>query len=168
MKIELIISIVSLLISLLLGGGILTNFFLNAPKLDIENPGIKELPGNQFWRLQITMLNKGGRPISDLYGEIYIIDRNLKNKPQITNFSVANQVYPNTPTPYYNDQIQLYENMEPIFILLKINYKDYFIPHSRIFFMKWDGTINGTFSPDFTHVSKEEKEKIIDYLRKIK
>ena len=30
--------------------------------------------------------------------------------------------------------------------------------------MKWDGVINGTTSPDFTHVSINDKNKINDIL----
>lgn len=160
------IETIIIILSSLFGGGIITWLFSNTPKIDIEKPGIKKIDGNQFWRLQITMLNSGHRPASNLYGEIIIFKQDLRDKPQIINFSVANKIYFNSPTPYYNDGIKLFGNMDPYFIILKIKYRDWLIPHSETFFMKWGGITNGKFHPDFTHTSSGEKKKIKDYLKK--
>jgi len=140
----------------------------NRPYFTITNPGIKPLPQSPPYRIQITMENIGVRPAYDLFGKIYIVDKNLKSDPQFTfDFSIANEIPTKTPTPWYNDTLRLPTNVSPQYIVLAIKYKDpvvnKFFP--QIFFMKWDGVANGQTHPDFVHASKEEKQKIGDHLK---
>lgn len=140
----------------------------NRPYFTIANPGIKLLPQSPPYRIQITMENIGVRPAYDLFGKIYIIDKNLKSDPQFTfDFSIANEIPHETPTPWYNDTLQLQTNVPPQYIVLAIKYKDPVVNKSfpQIFFMKWDGVTNGQAHPDFVHVSKAEKQKIGDHLK---
>ncbi|MBO8129934.1 MAG: hypothetical protein H0Z29_00265 [Candidatus Marinimicrobia bacterium] len=140
----------------------------NRPYFTIAEPGIKPLPQSPPYRIQITMENIGGRPAYDLLGKIYIINKNLKSGPQFTfDFSVANEIPVKTPTPWYNDSLQLPTNVPPQYIIFAIKYRDPVIDRSftQVFFMKWDGVINGQTHPDFVHVSKNEKEKIADHIK---
>ena len=137
------------------------------PYFTITEPGIKPLPQSPPYRIQITMENIGVHPAYDLFGKIYIIDENLKGRPQFTfDFSVANEIPAETPTPWYNDSLQLPTNVPPQYVVFAIKYWDPVVNKSfaQVFFMKWDGVVNGQFHPDFVHVSIEEKQKIEDHL----
>ena len=140
----------------------------NRPYFTIAKPGIKPLPQSPPYRIQITMENIGVRPAYDLFGKIYIINKNLKDGPQFTfDFSVANEISVKTPTPWYNDSLQLPTNVPPQYVVFAIKYRDPVVNKSfaQVFFMKWDGVVNGQFHPDFVHVSIEEKQKIKDHLK---
>jgi len=140
----------------------------NRPYFTITEPGIKSLPQSPPYRIQITMENIGIRPAYDLIGKIFIIDKNLESEPRFTfDFSVANEIPPKTPTPWYNDTLRLPKNMPPQYIVFAIKYSDPVINKSftQVFFMKWDGVVNGVFDPNFVHVSIEEKQKIKDHLK---
>ena len=140
----------------------------NRPYFTIMKPGIKSLPQSPPYRIQITMENIGVRPACDLVGKIYIIDKNLKSGPQFTfDFSVANEIPAKTPTPWYNDSLLLPKNVPPQYVVFAIKYRDPVVNKSftQVFFMKWDGVVDGHFYPDFVHVSIEEKQKIKDHLK---
>lgn len=138
------------------------------PYITIVAPGIKPLSQSPPYRIQITMENIGVHPVEDLYGKIIIIDKNLKGEPQfVFGISVANEIPTKTPTPWYNDGLNLPTNVAPQYIVLAISYIDPILnkSHRQTFFMKWDGVVNGQTSPDFVHVSKDEKQKIEEHLK---
>lgn len=135
------------------------------PYFVISNPGIKE--NSPPYRIQINMQNEGGRPASNFKGKIFFLDKTLDNFPnQIIAFSVGNDIPVNSPTPWYDDPVQLSENIKPMYIVLRVSYDDSLLNKNfnQTFFMKWDGVINGMTSPDFVHVSMDEKLGIEKYL----
>lgn len=137
--------------------------YSNRPYFTIKEPGIKPLPESPPYRIQITLINTGVRVATELSGEIVIIDKSLKGEPtKFIEFSVANDISPNTPTSYYNDTLIVSNNIPPQYILLCIKYKDPVIRKyfTQVFFMKWDGTKDGITNPDFTHASVDEKKEI--------
>ena len=141
----------------------------NRPYFSITEPGIKKLPNSPPYRIQITFYNLGKRPATNFEGTIYLIDQDLKERPyQEIKFSVGNDIPINSPTPWYEDNLQLSKKMDPLFIVTKIKYADPITDnnYSQLFFMKWGGIINGTTSPDFTHVSIDEIDKIKKVLPK--
>lgn len=89
---------------------------------------------------------------------ISIFDQSLKEKPQfVSDFSIANEIPHDSPTPWYNDSVILPNNINPQYIALQINYYDPILKESyyQIFYMKWDGVKNGITHPDFVQVSIE-------------
>ena len=112
------------------------------------------------------MINIGIRPAYDLIGKIIIIDKELRDEPLATfDFSVANEIPTQTPTPWYTDGVQLPSDVSPQYIMLAIKYSDPILKQSfsQVFFMKWDGAVKGRTQPDFVHVSKEEKQKVAEH-----
>jgi len=139
------------------------------PYFIIEKPGIKPLSDSPPYRIQITLYNTGVHPAVDLVGTIKILNRTLNKKPDFDiNFSVANEIPHNSPTPWYNDNVMLPNNINPQYIVLSIKYGDPILKesYSQNFFMRWDGIKEGITHPDFVHVRIEEKNKIIEYLKK--
>ncbi len=135
------------------------------PYFTVKDPGIKadSLP----YRIQITMVNMGGRVASDLFGNIDMMDQDFKGRPaSIGEFSVANEIPPNIPTPYYIS-VSLPVNMPPQYIVMHIRYKDPIVDtdFSQDFFMRWEGVRDGKTPPDFVHASLGEKNKIAAWLR---
>ena len=143
----------------------------NRPHFTIEKPGIKELLSSQTYRVQITFYNTGKRPATNFEGTIFLMNQDLKEEPyQEIKFSVGNDIPINSPTPWYNDNLKLSKNMKPMFIVTKIKYGDPITneDYTQYFFMKWDGVVNGTTSPDFIHVSIDDKNKIKEILDRLK
>lgn len=135
------------------------------PYFDIEAPGIKLLPQSPFFRIQITFKNIGIHPASDVVGTIFMIDRTTKNKPSFKKtFSLANDIFQNSPTPWYIDEVQMTRNVPGQFILVGIKYKDRILSKifQQEFIMKWDGVRDGTLAPDFVHASIEERIQITE------
>ena len=142
---------------------------LNRPYFTIVEPGFKKLPESPPYRIQITLMNNGVRSAYDLYGKFLSLDINLTSEPnEEINFSIANEIQANNPTPYFNDTIEFCNNESPQYIVVGINYYDPILKQSftQKFFMKWNGVKNGKMYPDFFHISKEEKKKIEEYLIK--
>jgi len=139
------------------------------PYFIIEKPGIKSLPNSPPYRMQITLYNTGIHPAIELVGTIKILNHSLSNKPEFNiNFSVANEIPHNSPTPWYNDDVMLPYNIAPQYIVLSIKYRDPILKerYFQNFFMRWDGIKEGITHPDFVHVRIEEKNKIIDFFKK--
>jgi hypothetical protein len=133
------------------------------PYFLLEAPGIKNLPESPPFRLQLTLRNAGGHPATCLDGRIYVVPAAPGAMPTIdSSFSVANDVPPNSPTPWYTDSVMLPQQCPPHFALLGIEYLDPLLNkrYSQAFFMRWDGVQNGTTQPDFVHVSKAEKVQL--------
>lgn len=136
------------------------------PYFTLSAPGIKPLPQSPPFRIQITMDNIGVHPASDLVGKILIIDRTLTSPPEFSfDFSVANEIPAETPTPWYND-VYLPQNVPPQYVVLAIKYRDPILKKffTQIFYMKWDGVLNGQTQPDFVHVTVEEKATLQRHL----
>lgn len=138
------------------------------PYFTLSAPGIKPLPQSPPFRIQLTMNNIGVHPAYDLIGKVLIMEKSLTNPPAFTfDFSVANEIPAETPTPWYNDALYLPANVPPHYVVLAIKYYDPILKRffTQMFFMKWDGVINGQTQPDFVHVSKEEKSKLFNHLK---
>ena len=139
----------------------------NRPYFTLQEPGIKELPKNKDYRVQLTFYNIGKRPAINFEGEIFLMNQNLKEKPyQKIKFSVGNDIPINIPTPWYFDGLELLKEMNPIYIVVKVNYEDPITneEYPQDFFMKWDGVVEGETMLDFTHVSIDDKNKIKEVL----
>lgn len=133
----------------------------------ISKPGIKQIPNSPPFRIQITLENVGSNPAEDLTGKILFIDHSLKKTPDSqVDLSVANEIPSHSPTPWYYDELVLPENMPPKFIVVLIKYNDPIINkyYPQQFYMKWHGVKNGVTHPDFVHVSKTEKDNLIEYI----
>lgn len=140
------------------------------PYFTIEKPGIKVLPGAPPYRMQITLYNTGVHPAIDLVGTIKILEYTLDKKPQFDfEFSVANDIPHDSPTPWYNDGVMLPNDLKKQYVVLNIEYGDPILKDSfsQSFYMKWDGIQNGITHPDFVHVNIEERENIKKYFKKI-
>jgi hypothetical protein len=140
------------------------------PYFTLAAPGIKPLPQSPPYRIQITMENIGVHSANEIIGKIIIIDKSLSKPPEtIFNLSIANDVPPKTPTPWYKDDLALPANVPPQYIVLGIKYidpmlKKYF---TQLFYMKWAGVSNGQTYPDFVHVTIEEKAAIFEHYSNI-
>lgn len=111
----------------------------NRPYFTITNSGIIQLPQSPRHRIQITMENIGVRPAYDLYGKIFIMDKNLRRNPRFTfELSIANEIPAKVPTPWYNDSLRLSTNIPPQYIVLAIEYSDPILKKSldQMFYMK--------------------------------
>lgn len=136
----------------------------NRPYFTLKAPGIKQLPNSPPYRMQITMENIGVRVAQDLKGKIIIVDMLSEKDPTLTTeFSIANDIPKNVPTPWYTDSVQLPSNVSSHYVLMGIKYLDPITKEifKQSFFMKWNGIKDGKLEPDFVHVSCDEKEKII-------
>lgn len=137
------------------------------PYFTISKPGIKPLANSPFLRCEITWENTGIHVAQNINTIVYFIDSALKSPPDYSiECSIANDVPPNSPTPWYNDSLKLSPNMPKKYIVAVIEYEDQILKnkYSQRFYMKWSGVANGVTHPDFTHVNVEEKEKIIRHL----
>lgn len=136
------------------------------PYFTISKPGIKQLPNSPPYRIQITMENVGVHIAQNNKINIYFIDSALAREPDHSNeHSIANDIPPNSPTPWYVDTLLLPPNMPPKYIVVMIEYEDPILKkkYSQRFYMKWSGVENGKTHPHFTHVDIEEKKRIIQY-----
>lgn len=134
----------------------------------IYEPGIKKLPESPPYRIQITFSNIGRHPSDGLEGNIFFIDASLQSKPEsIIPLSVANDIPPNSPTPWHYDNFIPPKNMPKKYIVVLIEYYDPILKKefNQPFFMKWDGVKDGFTHPDFTYITKSERKKIKDYLK---
>ena len=131
------------------------------PYFMLEAPGIKQLPSSPPFRVLLTLKNIGGRVANNLDGRIYIVDNQPNSQPVLDlAFSVANDIPPQSPTPWYNDTLQLVAQLPPHYVILGIRYQDPIMNQrlKQLFCMRWDGVSNGVFHPDFVHVSSSERK----------
>lgn len=108
------------------------------PFFIIEKPGVKPLPTAPPYRIQITMENRGVHPASGLEGRILILRADLTSQPDFDfRFSVANAIPANSPTPWYNDSVNLPQNLPPQYVVLAIKYEDSILEKKfgQVFFM---------------------------------
>lgn len=130
------------------------------PYFLLEEPGIKPLQDSPPFRIQLTLRNVGGRIAASLEGRLYVTSAVDDVGPAIdTKFSVANDIPPTTPTPWYADSLVLSASCPPHFVILGIKYLDPLQnkTFTQSFFMRWDGAQDGKFQPDFVHACAAEK-----------
>ncbi len=105
----------------------------------------------------------GVRPAYDLYGKIFIIDKNVIGKPNYSfDFSIADVIPANAPIPWNSDTLLLPRNLPAQYIVLAIEYSDPIVKKilDQIFYMKWNGVIDDKPDSNFVYVSMKEKMKI--------
>ncbi len=133
------------------------------PYFVLEAPGIKQLPNSPPFRVQLTLQNAGGRVATSLEGRIFLIANQPNAQPALDlPFSVASELPPHSPTPWYNDTLQLPAQLPQHYVILGITYSDpvFEKQYKQLFCMRWDGVQNGTFHPDFVHVSNADRQQI--------
>ncbi len=95
----------------------------NRPYFAIIESGIVQLPKSSRYRLQITIENIGVRPAYDLYGKVFLIEKDLKREPSYTfDLSIANEILANIPNPWYNDSLRFSADVPPQYIVTAIEY----------------------------------------------
>jgi hypothetical protein len=137
------------------------------PYISVKEPGIKPLPTSPPYRIQITMINAGMHPADELVAKLIITDQSLDRPPTLQiAFSIGNEIPTDSPTPWYNDSLKMATDVPPQFIVLGITYRDPILDrrYQQIYTMRWDGVTKGSTHPDFTHVSREERNQILDHL----
>lgn len=140
------------------------------PYFQVSKPGIKPLENSPPYRMMITFDNTGINPASDLKIKIILLDASLATQPEHNfDFSIANDIPPNNPTPWYTDSVILPNNLPAQYVVVAIKYHDPKLDSdfSQTFFMKWNGIDNGVTNPDFVHASVEEKDKVALYLQEV-
>ncbi len=145
---------------------------LNDQQIKNERPyfvagelGFKKLPGSSKFRLMFRVTNTGKRPSKNLRMKaIFIADQNKDGHDAclfpVSECEVAQEIPPNSPTPWYFDAVKLPQNHPPCLIFFGIVYDDIVgsLNYRQQFFMKWDGITNGDFYPDFTYATPEQGE----------
>lgn len=129
------------------------------PFFVIKEPGFKPLPNSSSFRIQITMINEGGRPAKNL--EYRLVMRPVEGAKKAlldTSASIGMPVPVGSPTPWYNDTVSPGQNTHPHFVFLGLRYDDYNSKktYKQAFLMRWSGVHDGTMAPDFVYTSKEE------------
>lgn len=140
------------------------------PYFTLVDPGIKSLPQSPLFRILLTMQNIGVHPASDLDGKILFVNSKFSKPPEpVFDFSVANDIPTQTPTPWYNDSLFLPPDAPVMYVVLTIRYCNPILQrdHSQAFFMRWNGAQGGKTDPNFVHVSSEEKKRLEQHLREI-
>ena len=135
----------------------------NRPYFTITKPAIIQSPHSPRHRIQIIIENVGIRPAYDLYGKIFIIDKDIRSKPRFAfELSIANEIPAKTPIPWYNDGLRLSTEIPPQYVVFAIEYNDPILKKlfEQIFYMKWNGVVEGQPDSSFVHVSIDEKVKI--------
>ena len=135
----------------------------NRPYFTITKQCINRLQQSPQYRMQFTLENIGVRPAYDLYGNIFVLDKNLKGKPNYRfDLSIADEIPARISIPWYSDNIILPGNLPAQYIVYAIEYRDPILKKyfDQIFYMKWNGVIEGNPDSNFVHVSIEEKMKI--------
>lgn len=137
------------------------------PKFELAAPGIKPLPQSPPFRLQITMQNRGAHDARDLSGQILIVDQAFTHEPGKTQFSIAGDIPPNSPTPWYRDDLILDNNIPPQYVVLGLTYADATNNkvNNQIFYMKWGGVQNGKTAPDFVYATLGDRDRILSHLK---
>lgn len=162
-------AVVALISVFVVRGSIRDRIASERPYLILEQPGIKALPDSPPYRVRITLINQGVRPALDLVGRLFFIQQDFEGRPMQLSFSIANAIPSKSPTPYYNDSLQLGNEVPPMYIVLSVKYRDPLTNGSypQQFFMKWGGVQNGKTHPDFVHTTLEEKSKISAALEEV-
>jgi hypothetical protein len=138
------------------------------PIFSLIAPGIKQIPNSSKFRMQIGMENTGFHRALDLEGMVILIDQRFNTEPGIVPFSVAGEIPPHSPTPWYSDPTRIPPNASPMYIVYAIKYIDAQargIKYSQVMYMKWSGAQNGEAESDFVSVSNNERDYILSHMR---
>ena len=137
----------------------------NRPYFTITKRNITQLPQSARYNLHFTIENVGVRPAYDLYGKVFVVDKNIKGKPNYSfDFSIADEIPAHAPIPWNSDTLLLPKNLPAQYIVLAIEYSDPIVKEffSQIFYMKWNGVIEGKPESDFVYVSMKEKMEMMN------
>lgn len=138
------------------------------PYFSLKGPGFQPLNPSPPFRLIIPMINVGGRPASDFEFIILMVDSINGNAVLHESKQLANDIDCNSPIPWWNDSIVLPANLPPHYVVVFMKYHDAILQKEfkPEFFMKFNGVINGDFTPDFVQVTKQEIEQIRCLIKK--
>lgn len=137
------------------------------PYFTVSEPGIKDIGEAPSYRIQISFENVGVNPASAVIGRILFVTEDLDTAPGAdVQFSLANDVPVDTPTPWYHDGVQLAENMPPHYVIAYLSYRDALTgtSHEQFFYMRWHGVEDGTTHPDFVHVDMDTAGQLDEYI----
>lgn len=117
--------------------------------------------------------NVGRHPVDSLHIQATIVNSDLKGLPLLTDqFSLLNYIPQNCSTDIVIKIKKYSPNSDSIhigkhYIILNLKYFDPILEtnNEQIFYLKWFGIEQGKPSPVF-HASKEDKERIVSYLKK--
>lgn len=140
------------------------------PYFVIKEPGFKKVGSPSKLRVQITMLNEGGRPAVDFNYRIIIApERDIQNSIIDLSGSISAPIPVGSPTPWYNDNVRVGTNLPSHFVFLGIKYRDHGSKKqlSQRFIMRWNGVKNGTMEQDFVHTTKAEADSFLEAIPKI-
>lgn len=132
-----------------------------------DSPGIRKMAQNDF-RVVFCFENVGGHFASNLEAKLFFIDQKLMGEPFFySETSIANDLFPKEPTPWYFDGVSLPPNTPPVYIVIELQYTDREISKELLqrFYMTWNGVQNFETNPNFHHASLDEKIKIDEYLQ---
>lgn len=119
------------------------------------------------------LVNVGLHPAASFHSQTLIIESGLTDKPLYNDqFTLVNHIPQNTATDLViKTDIPTSEinqpDCNPHYIIINLKYLDPIInkKHEQIIYLRWDGIKKGQPQSIF-HCSREEKNKIIDYLGK--
>ena len=113
------------------------------------------------------MQNIGGRPAAELVGELLIADQGLNAEPAFrTEFTIANEIPPGTPTPWYHDGFVCLARFPPSMWYWRSNIQTQLCrPNNEgvlhtVLCYEMSGTKDDQTHPDFVHASQQEKEGV--------
>lgn len=134
------------------------------PFFVIKEPGIKPLQNSPSFRIQITMINEGGRPAKNLEYELVLQPEANIKKPAIEiSGSLGVPVPVGSDTPWYNDTFVPSQNEPPHLVFLGLRYGDVALKgtYKQAFLMRWHGVKDGKMEPDFVYTSVEDVREFL-------
>ncbi|KUO58886.1 MAG: hypothetical protein APF84_14235 [Gracilibacter sp. BRH_c7a] len=138
--------------------------FYNSPEVYLEN---------NYLNFSFAFYNVGFHPAASFHSQTLIVDYCLDDQPLHNDqFTLVNYIPQKTSTDLMI-KIDLeptkidYDNINPHFIIINLKYTDPILEknHEQIIFLRWEGITNKNLQPIF-HCSKEEKNLILDYIKK--
>jgi len=140
--------------------------FQGSPKVYFQN-------SNQL-EFSFRFINVGQHPTGNLHCQTLIVNSKLDCQPLHTDqYSMVNYIPQNT-TADLVIKIDIEaaglntEEIKEHYIVINLKYADPVLEkqHEQIIYLKWAGIIDGIPTPIF-HASKEDKTKIVNYLKKL-
>lgn len=140
--------------------------FQNSPKVYFQN-------SNQL-AFSFKFINVGQHPAGSLHCQTLIVDSQLDSQPLHTDqYSMVNYI-PQNMTADLIIKIDMEatglhtEELKEHYIVINLKYADPVLEkqHEQIIYLKWAGVMEGKPTPIF-HASREDKAKIVTYLKKL-
>ena len=97
---------------------------------------------------------------------VAVVEASLEAEPLLeTEFSLANPVPSNSPTPWYTDEARLPRECPRHLVVLAIRYRDGVLGEQFVqrFYMQWARVSEGRTPPDFTHLDSKEAAELHQY-----